>query len=105
MSQKLWRIVLLGLGIAWVACSAFDATPTGLPGAAPDIRSADDVQRITPADAKALLDAGTAVLYDTRTLNGYRGQHAAGAQSFPRGVEEARFAELPADKTLIFYCT
>jgi hypothetical protein len=105
MSKRLRLILLMSLGISLAACSAFDATPTGLPGAAPDIRSARDVKRITPADARALLDNGTAVLFDTRTLNGYRNQHAAGAVSFPRGEETARFGELPTDKTLIFYCT
>jgi hypothetical protein len=105
MSKRLWMIVLMSLGISLVACSASDAAPKTLPAAAPDIRSARDVKRITPADAKALLDNGTAVLYDTRTLNGYRSQHAAGAVSFPAGVETARFGELPVDKALIFYCT
>ena len=105
MSKKLWMIVLMSLGISLAACSASGATPTGLSAAAPDIRSAGDVQRIAPADAKALLDDGTALLYDTRSLDEYRSQHAAGAISFPVGSEAARFSELPTDKTLIFYCT
>ena len=105
MDRKLWLILLMSLGMALAACSASNGTSTALPGAAPDVRSASDVQRITPADARALLDDGTAVLYDTRTLNEYRSQHAAGAVSFPAGTETARFGELPADKALIFYCT
>jgi hypothetical protein len=105
MSKKLWLIVLMSLGISLVACNASDATSTGLPAATPDVRSAGDVQRIAPADAKALLDDGTAVLYDTRSLDEYRSQHAAGAISFPAGSETAQFGELPTDKSLIFYCT
>jgi rhodanese-related sulfurtransferase len=73
--------------------------------AASDVQSAADVKRIAPAEARTLLEEGTAVLYDTRSLNQYRTQRAAGAISLPEGEEEARFSELPADKSLIFYCT
>jgi hypothetical protein len=97
MNKKLFLVILMSLGVLLVACSASDA--------APDIRTADEVKRITPADAKALLDDGTAVLYDTRTPDQFRGQHAAGAISFPAGAETARLGELPTDKALIFYCT
>jgi hypothetical protein len=95
MSKTLWLVFLMGLGLLLAACSGSDATPTARPS---------DVKRITLEDAKTLLDNDTAVLYDTRTLNEYRRQHAAGAVLFPIGEEEARFGELPGDKTLIFYC-
>ena len=67
------------------------------------ITTAQDVQRITPAEAKALLDNGSAVLYDTRSAKSFRSKHAAGAISFPEAEITARFNELPADKVLIFY--
>lgn len=82
--------------------SATSAVPSATPAT---VRSSADVQRITPAEAKALLDAGQAVLYDARSAESYASQHAAGAISFPEEDVEARFGELPTDKTLIFYCT
>jgi rhodanese-related sulfurtransferase len=61
------------------------------------------VQRITPAEAKSLLDSGEAVLYDTRSAGAYEALHAAGALSFPEAEAAARVGELPADKSLVFY--
>jgi len=63
------------------------------------------VLRISPAKAKALVDDGRAVLYDTRSADQYRALHAAGAISFPEDQAAARFDELPDDLELIFYCT
>lgn len=78
--------------------------PTVAPSATPVAAlTAKDVQRITPADAKALLDNGTAVLYDARSAKAYRSKHAAGAISFPEADIATRYSELPADKTFIFY--
>lgn len=65
----------------------------------------EDVQRISPREAKALLDRGEAVLYDTRSVDAYQAQRAEGAVSFPEAASAHR-DELPDDGTaLIFYCT
>jgi rhodanese-related sulfurtransferase len=61
------------------------------------------VQRITVEEAKVLLDGGLAVLYDARSAEAYRAQHAVGAISLPEADVEARYGELPTDKALIFY--
>lgn len=63
----------------------------------------DDVQRIEPSEAKALLDADEAVLYDVRSERFYEAKHAAGAISLPEAELDARLNELPDDKALIFY--
>lgn len=120
----MWMIVLTGLIVLLAGCGASDAgakqvvrvTPASpaegqAPGntpppaaAAPVAVLADkDVQRITLADAKALLDDGTAVLLDARSARAYSSKHAAGAISFPEDEVVARFSELPTDKVLIFY--
>ncbi len=81
-------------------------TATLLRSPTPALRStltAQDVQRITPADAKALLDAGEAILYDVRSANEYATLHASGAISFPDSQAAARLGELQADKSLVFY--
>jgi rhodanese-related sulfurtransferase len=69
------------------------------------LTSPEDVQRISPAEAKALLDSGAALLYDARTAAQYDVSHAAGAISFPEADAPARLGELPDDRDLIFYCT
>jgi hypothetical protein len=75
-------------------------TPSSTPFA---IFLADDIQRLTPADAKTLFDSGRALLYDVRSTDQYRAMHAAGSLSFPEARMAARFGELPTGKSLIFY--
>ncbi|OGO05872.1 MAG: hypothetical protein A2Y73_01330 [Chloroflexi bacterium RBG_13_56_8] len=82
--------------IAWLGPQS-----TGVGGQ--KITSPEQVQRITPADAKALVDAGSAVLFDTRSDEAYQAKHIVGALSFPEAEQETLVGMLPADKTLIFY--
>ncbi|MHB9033874.1 MAG: rhodanese-like domain-containing protein [Anaerolineae bacterium] len=63
------------------------------------------VQRISVADAKALVDAGDAILVDTRAADYYNRQHAQGAISVPLDEVDKLMNTLPKDKTLILYCT
>jgi hypothetical protein len=85
------------------------ATPTASPptpsptATAQAILTGQDVQRITPADAKTLLDGGEADLYDVRSAAEYNTRHAAGARSFPDTDTAAGYGQLPTDKSLIFY--
>lgn len=93
--------------------TAPSSTPTAVPTASPEpptaapgvLTSSDDVQRIAPAEAKALLDAGQAVLYDVRSAESYQASHAAGALSLPYNEIESLLPTLPRDKILILYCT
>lgn len=126
MNKWLWMIVLTGLVVLLAGCGASDAgaervvrvTPASpTEGRAPSNTvprtaaapvadlTVKDVQRITLADAKSLLDNGTAVLYDARSVRAYSSKHAAGAISLPEDEVAVRASELPADKVLIFYCT
>jgi len=65
--------------------------------------TADDLQLITTAEANALVNDGTALLVDTRSVEEYRILHAAGAILFPEADMAARYGELPTDEALIFY--
>jgi hypothetical protein len=91
------------------ATAPFDqATPsaarTPVPAASPlVVVTADDVQRIGAAEARALQDWGGALLYDTRSTEEYHRLHAAGARPFPDTDAAARFGDLPTDAPLIFY--
>ena len=109
-NKKTWMLILAGLVLLAAGCSAADAQvegtgmagPTAIPAAA---LTADDVRRITLANAKTLLENNEAVLYDVRSADQYQAQHAAGAISLPDSDVAARLNELPTDQALIFYCT
>lgn len=51
-----------------------------------------------------MAEAGSAILVDVRTEAAYEGQHIAGAISMPVDQVAQRYAELPSDKLVIFYC-
>ena len=67
--------------------------------------SADGARRVTTAELKQMLDARTAVLYDTRAKGAYDAEHIKGALSMPSNEVGDRAGELPKGKTLVFYCT
>lgn len=66
---------------------------------------ADGVRRVTPAQLQAMLEDGSAVLYDTRAKMAYDAEHIKGALSMPYDEVANRAGELPKGKTLVFYCT
>lgn len=98
MKLRIWTILLVGLTVFLVGCGSAGSMAVSSPG---------DVQRISPERARALLEEGKAVLYDTRSAEAYRAQHAEGAVSFPEEDVAGRFDELPDEEemALIFYCT
>ena len=99
MNTNLCKITAIILVVVLLAgCGTLTGTETSLV-----VRSAEDVQRITPTEAKPLVDDGQAILYDVRSADSYRDQHATGAISFPENDAPARYSELANDKTLIFY--
>jgi len=73
-------------------------TPTG------DRLSRSSVQRIGVVEAKALAEAGDAILVDVRTRAAYEQEHIAGALSVPLDEVAERLAELDDEVLLIFYC-
>ena len=52
-----------------------------------------------------MVEGGNVLIYDTRTRASYDQEHIKGALSLPQHEAESRAAELPRDKTLVFYCT
>jgi hypothetical protein len=66
---------------------------------------ADGARRLGPAELQEMLESGRAVVYDTRPRAAYDQEHIKGALSMPHEEVDARAAELPRDKTLVFYCT
>ena len=66
---------------------------------------AEEARRITVAELKQKLDAGEAVVYDTRAKTSYDQEHIKGALSMPSNEVANRTGELPKDKLIVFYCT
>ena len=64
-----------------------------------------DVPRISPADAKAQLDSGQAVIVDVRGAQYYQAAHIDGAVSIPLDQIEAGQHDLPKNAEIITYCT
>lgn len=63
------------------------------------------VPRISPADAKARMDSGEAVVVDVRDAEYYQAGRIAGAVSIPLSDVEAGRHELAKNAEILTYCT
>ena len=64
-----------------------------------------EIERVSLEDAKAALDAGTAVFVDVRGTDAYAMSHIPGSLSIPLADLEARLGELDPNQWIITYCT
>jgi len=117
MKRRFRMISLMSVVLLLASCATLDPGPvedisvaTAPPAgeqsstaASQEVTTTDDVQRISAAEAQALVEAGQAVLYDVRTAQSYGSLHAAGAVSLPESEAPGRVGELPTDQALIFY--
>ena len=60
------------------------------------------VPRISVADAKKEVDAGKAVIVDSRAESAYKAEHIAGSINV---TDESKFDTLPKGKKIIVYCS
>lgn len=103
MSRVKIVYALLAL-LALAACQSANAPQANSPAAVP--ATAADVPRMRVQELKALLDAGEEVIIvDSRSLTSYEARHITGALSMPVLEVDARYAELPTDRKIVFYCT
>jgi predicted sulfurtransferase len=65
----------------------------------------DGVRRITPAQVRAALEKGEAVIIDVRGEGAYEAGHIKGALHMPTDELLSRVGELPRDKMIIAYCS
>jgi rhodanese-related sulfurtransferase len=84
---------------AVVAASAVPVPP------ADHDHGAETFERITPAEAKALADAGKAVFLDVRSIEQYKETHVANAMHIPVTLVQGEIPYLPKDKMIVTYCT
>ena len=64
-----------------------------------------EIERVSLEDAKAALDAGTAVFVDVRGVEAYNMSHIPGSLSIPLAELESRLTELDQNQWIITYCT
>ena len=87
---------------AWGAAGyAMESGPSAEPEA---LTSPDQIDRVGPAEARALADRGDAVIYDVRSQASYDEKHVEGALALPEEDLESLVATVPKDKHLILYC-
>jgi rhodanese-related sulfurtransferase len=65
----------------------------------------DGVRRVTPAEARAAVEKGQAVIVDVRGEDSFKAGHIKGALWIPVGDISSRAGELPRGKTIITYCS
>lgn len=97
----------LAAAVVTAAATAMLVMPSGTAGAQYAIPpSAEAVPRMSMADFKARVDAGTVVVVDVRSLADYRLGHIPGAVSMPLNEVPARLGELKGGgKPIVTYCT
>jgi len=93
-------VLLVVAALVWVSLSKPVA-----PAVTPTPASVAEVQRVTPVEAKAALDAGEAVIVDVRDVNSYAASHIGGALSIPINELPDRISELNPSSWVITYCT
>ncbi|MFL6256493.1 MAG: rhodanese-like domain-containing protein [Pyrinomonadaceae bacterium] len=96
--------VLLGACKATDSAGNMSAKSKSAPSGTTEV-NADGVRRVTAAELQAMLEDGSAVVYDTRAKSNYDTEHIKGSLSMPLDEVSNRVGELPKDKTLVFYCT
>lgn len=103
-------LLLIGGGLLLVIAAFLFATQTASPAPTPAAASHEEetypeIPRISLDEAKAALDAGTAVIVDVRSAEAYAGGHIAGAVNIPLAELESRLGELDKAQWIIPYCT
>ena len=73
--------------------------------AAVRLQEGDGVRRVTPAEARAAVEKGQAVIVDVRGEDSFKAGHIKGALWIPVGDIGSRAGELPRGKMIITYCS
>jgi 3-mercaptopyruvate sulfurtransferase SseA len=85
---------------ALLALSALLIVPVGAGQA-----QSDGVRRVTPAEARAAVAQGKAIIVDVRGEDSYNAGHIKGARWINLNDIGSRAGELPRNKMIITYCS
>jgi 3-mercaptopyruvate sulfurtransferase SseA len=108
--QKFPMLILIAGGLLLLVSTAwllFQSTSSPAPTvtAVQGGQTYSEVERVSIADARAALDAGTAVFLDVRIADAYTIQHITSALNIPEAEIGTRLAELDPNQWIITYCT
>jgi rhodanese-related sulfurtransferase len=67
--------------------------------------SVTDVPKISVVESKAEVEAGTAVIVDSRDAVAYKHEHIQGSINIPSNSPATAFESVPKDKKIIVYCS
>lgn len=95
--------LLLIIAIVLLATQNAPVPSTAVP--AHEEETYPEISRVSLEDAKAALDAGTAIFVDVRGAEAYQASHIAGAVNIPLGELDSRLDELEKAQWIITYCT
>ena len=106
--QLLWAFIGVGVfilvaGLVLAFLNRTPATPPAPPTSTP--ATVQEVRRVTLLDAKAALEAGTAVFVDVRDSSSYNRSHIPGAVNIPVTDLTNHLSELNRSDWIITYCT
>lgn len=108
MPMRFWRRsvrnrILLTLTLIAVAFSAACQTASTAPFK--KYADANEVPKISVAEAKKEVDAGTAVIVDSRSEAVFKMERIAGSISIPHGSPKEKYDAVPKGKKAIVYCS
>lgn len=91
--------------VAAILLATQNAPATPAPISSHEEETYPDIPRVSLDEAKAALDAGTAVIVDVRSAEAYQGGRIAGAINIPLSDLQLRLSELDKTQWIITYCT
>lgn len=108
--MRSWRRLVRSKFIAFAAFALLLACQKAQQPAANFVKykTDGDVPRVSVQDAKAELDAGTAIIVDARPESAYESEHAAGAINIPLGTPPEKIRDAVASaqgKKIFIYCS
>ena len=113
-AKKFPVLLLAGGGLLLIVAAVMLGLQNGSSQATPaepavsnghDEETYPEIERVSLEDAKAALDAGTAVFVDVRGADAYNMSHIPGSLSIPLAELESRLGELGPNQWIITYCT
>ena len=108
MLTRCWRrsVKSRTLLILILLCVAFSAAcQTASTAPFRKYADANEVPKISVADAKKEVDAGAAVIVDSRSEAVYKMEHIAGSINVPQGSPKEKYDVVPKGKKAIVYCS
>jgi 3-mercaptopyruvate sulfurtransferase SseA len=106
----IYSAVIMSCALILASCNAVDTAVNSKASnpniaAGPETIYPDGARRVTPDELEALMKEGKAFVVDVRNQDSYDMGHIPGSRLIPAGDILNHLKELPADKTIVTYCS